>query len=76
MQHYVIKYVGELLQVVGFLNDTHVSSTNKIHATQTTQWPKEKVQKDKQRSTNHTYQAKRMNTACIKAWQTNTTLLN
>ena len=31
MQHYVIKYVGELLQVVGFQNDTHVSSTNKIH---------------------------------------------
>jgi len=25
---------------------------------QTTQWPKEKVQKDKQRSTNHTYKTK------------------
>ena len=25
---------------------------------QTTQWPKEKVQKDKQRSTKHTYKAK------------------
>jgi hypothetical protein len=25
---------------------------------QTTQWPKEKVQKDKQRSTNHTHKTK------------------
>ena len=29
-----------------------------IEDEQTTQWPKEKVQKDKQRSTNHTYKTK------------------
>ena len=29
-----------------------------IEEEQTTQWPKEKVQKDKQRSTKHTYKAK------------------
>jgi hypothetical protein len=29
-----------------------------IEEEQTTQWPKEKVQKDKQRSTNHTYKTK------------------
>ncbi len=29
-----------------------------IEEVQTTQWPKEKVQKDKQRSTKHTYKAK------------------
>ena len=29
-----------------------------IEEEQTTQWPKEKVQKDKQRSTKHTYKTK------------------
>ena len=29
-----------------------------IEEEQTTQWPKEKVQKDKQRSTNHTHKTK------------------
>jgi len=29
-----------------------------IEEEQTTQWPKEKVQKDKQRSTRHTYKTK------------------
>ena len=29
-----------------------------IEKEQTTQWPKEKVQKDKQRSTKHTYKTK------------------
>ena len=29
-----------------------------IEGEQTTQWPKEKVQKDKQRSTKHTYKTK------------------
>ena len=29
-----------------------------IEEEQTTQWPKEKVQKDKQRSTKHTYKSK------------------
>jgi hypothetical protein len=29
-----------------------------IEEEQTTQWPKEKIQKDKQRSTRHTYKTK------------------
>jgi hypothetical protein len=31
---------------------------NSYNEEQTTQWPKEKVQKDKQRSTKHTYKTK------------------
>ena len=31
-----------------------ISKKNSIEEEQTTQWPKEKVQKDKQRSTKHT----------------------
>ena len=33
-----------------------------IEEGQTTQWPKEKVQKDKQRSTKHTYKTKERET--------------
>jgi len=36
---------------------------------QTTQWPKEKVQKDKQRSTKHTHQTKdRVKQTPLKTW--------
>jgi len=39
--------------------DTKRSNQNPyIEEEQTTQWPKEKVQKDKQRSTKHTYKTK------------------
>jgi hypothetical protein len=37
----------------------HESGQNEqLYKGQTTQWPKEKVQKDKQRSTKHTYKTK------------------
>jgi hypothetical protein len=34
------------------------SGTETVEEEQTAQWPKEKVQKDKQRSTKHTHKAK------------------
>jgi hypothetical protein len=36
-----------------------------IEEEQTTQWPKERVQKDKQRSTKHTYKTKDRVTRCL-----------
>jgi hypothetical protein len=40
-----------------------------IEEEQTSQWPKEKVQKDKQRSTKHTYKAKdRVTRIPLKIW--------
>jgi hypothetical protein len=41
-------------------NDLHQRGNQNtyIEEEQTTQWPKEKVQKDKQRSTKHTYKTK------------------
>jgi hypothetical protein len=44
--------------VVGFSLQDHRPSQHRLEEEQTTQWPKEKVQKDKQRSTKHTYKTK------------------
>jgi hypothetical protein len=49
----VIKFVT----VRWFSPDTSVYSTNKTDEEQTIQWPKEEVQKDKQRSTKHMHGA-------------------
>ena len=53
---------------VGIFDFNYIRNTKKsviicqqnpyIEEEQTTQWPKEKVQKDKQRSTKHTYKTK------------------
>jgi hypothetical protein len=40
-----------------------------IEEEQTTQWPKEKVQKDKQRSTKHTYKTKERVPPKISTWK-------
>jgi hypothetical protein len=71
IQHYLIIFNSDLVQVGGFhrvlhfpisiRRDWRYQSGNQnpyIEEKQTTQWPKEKVQKDKQRWTKHTYKTK------------------
>jgi hypothetical protein len=71
VQHYVIKCVSDLCQAGGFLRVFRFpppirkawryqrgNQNPYIEEEQTTQWPIEKVQKDKQRSTKHTYKTK------------------
>jgi hypothetical protein len=47
-----------------------------IEEEQTTQWPKEKVQKDKLRSTKHTYTKYRGTRTPLKTWGLNMSLFN
>ena len=71
IQHYLIMFISDLVQVGGFLRVLHFPPSIRrdwryqrgnqnpyIEEEQTKQWPKEKVQKDKQRSTKHTYKTK------------------
>ena len=53
--HIYIKIYLELRRVCRYQRD---NQNPYIEEEQTTQWPKEKVQKDKQRSTKHTYKTK------------------
>jgi len=52
MGHRIIQYIEEFEDTPGVIR-IRISKKNK-----TTHWLKEKVQKDKQRSTNHTYKTK------------------
>ena len=49
-----------------FEDTKEVNQNLYIKEEQTTQWPKEKVQKDKQRSTKHTYKSKDRVTRTVK----------
>jgi hypothetical protein len=57
-----VKYkIKESEKVILIIKDFTVQRGNQnlsIEEEQTTQWPKEKVQKDKQRSTKHTHKTK------------------
>ena len=50
--------MGTIQDILKFEDTKGQSESVYIKEEQTTQWPKEKVQKDKQRSTKHTYKTK------------------
>jgi hypothetical protein len=52
MKNYLIVHLKKSLKIPKGQSESYIEEE------QTTQWPKEKVQKDKQRSTKHTYKTK------------------
>ena len=56
--HYTRKFKGKILESQKSWRYQRGNQNPYIEDEQTTQWPKEKVQKDKQRSTKHTYKTK------------------